>query len=343
MFSRISAGLRKNRTGAEAAGQAHSRGFRVAALRLVAQMGRVQMIPALVMPVLWGAAFARWQVETVSIWRAFVVLFSFAALGLSYNFLSAYLDFRRHVQLDGRPQPPPPGTEPDRRLLAGLFDGYDWLQQGLLHRQTFLSLGLMSGTIFVLSAVWLGFFVGWPFWFFAGVSALLSAAALWPVLRYSRRFWWLGEVAFWLGLGVVPLVGSYFSLTGSVTRAVLWIAVAAATFSWLAAQSYTFYSWHRDWRLRKRTLVVVLGPERALDSAAMFAAAGFITLILLMATGAVPVWTILVLGAFPLFLRAFARTRVWPFSRQAGIATVEHAINATILAGLLWFFALWLA
>ena len=226
-----------------------------------------------------------------------------------------------------------------KRLL--LFDGYDWLQQGLLRAETFLSLGLMAGTIYLLAAVWLGFFVGWPFWFFALISGLLCSVSLWPIVRYARRFWWLGDLAYWLGMGVIPLLGTYYALTGAITRLVLYIAFAPATFAWLACLSYSFYSWRRDWRMRRRTLVVVFGPERGLDIATILSVAGFVALILLMATGAVPVWTILVLGAFPLFLRAFARARVWPFSRQAGIATVEHAITGVILAGLLWLAPLW--
>jgi 1,4-dihydroxy-2-naphthoate octaprenyltransferase len=342
MFSHIPSELRRNRADAPPAQRSRGRAIRTDFIRMIAQMGRLQAIPALLTPVIWGAATARWQIETVSIWRALALLFSFGALALAYNFLGAYVDYMRHIRLDGQSHAPAAGQESPRPARALLFDGFDWMRQGLLRAETFLSFGLMAGTIYVLAAIWLGFFVGWPFWFFAMISGLMCSVSLWPVVRYSRRFWWVGDLAYWLGMGVIPLLGTYFVLTGVISRLVLWIAFAPATFAWLASLSYCFYSWHRDWRLRRRTLVVVFGPERALDIAAIFSVAGFISLILLMATGAVPVWTILVLGAFPLFLRAFARARVWPFSRQAGIATVEYAINAVILAGLLWLAPLWL-
>ncbi len=343
MFSRISSDLRKSRTGAPSTQGACAGTIRADFIRLMAQMARRgRVIPALLTPVMWGAATARWQVETVSIWWALALLFSFGALALTYNCLGAYVDFTRHIQLEGQPHAAAAGQGSQRQTRTLLFDGYDWMLQGLLHAKTFLSFGLMAGTVYVLAAMWLGFFVGWPFWFFAMISGLMCSVSLWPVVRYSRRFWWLGDLAYWLGMGVVPLLGTYFALTGIITRLVLWIAVAPATFAWLAYLSHCFYSWHRDWRLRRRTLVVVFGLERALDISAICSVGGFIALILLMATGAVPVGTILVLGALPLFLRAFARTRIWPFSRQAGIATVEHAINAVILAGLLWLVPLWL-
>lgn len=343
MFSRISASLRKSRARTLPTHPSRAGTYSASFIRLTAQIGRMRVIPALLTPVMWGASFARWQVESVSIWQALMLLFSFATLALAYNFLGAYVDFLRHIHVDGRLYAPTSGQSLNRQTRSLLFDGYDWMQQGMLHTETFLSFGLMAATIYVLSSIWLGFFVGWPFWFFAISSGVMCAVSLWPRIRYARKLWWLGDVAYWLGIGFLPLLGTYFALTGVLTRLVLWIAITPATFAWLASLSYCFYSWHRDWRLRRRTLVVVLGPERALDVSAMFSIGGFIALILLMATAAVPVWTILVLGALPLFLRAFARTRVWPFSRQAGIATVEHAINAAIVAGLLWLVPLWLA
>ena len=341
MFNHISSDLSRSRADAPPAQRARAGAIRISLFRVIAQMGRLRAVPALLTPVLWGAATARWQIESVSIWWALVLLFNFGALALACNFLAAYVDYRRYIRFDGQPHAPANEQrlpQPKRLLL---FDGYDWLQQGLLRAETFLSLGLMAGTIYLLAAVWLGFFVGWPFWFFALISGLLCSVSLWPIVRYARRFWWLGDLAYWLGMGVIPLLGTYYALTGAITRLVLYIAVAPATFAWLACLSYSFYSWRRDWRMRRRTLVVVFGPERGLDIATILSVAGFVALILLMATGAVPVWTILVLGAFPLFLRAFARARVWPFSRQAGIATVEHAITGVILAGLLWLAPLW--
>lgn len=331
--------------GSADAAQTHRAGIRprgVGYFRVAAQMGRLRAVPALLTPVLWGAATARWQVGTISVWWALVMVFSFGALALCCNYLGAYVDYARHMRSEGQIATAGSGRDTARISQTALFDGFDWMQQRLLRPETFLSLGLMSGTIYVLAALWMGFFIGWPIWFFALISALMCGVSLWPAVRYARRFWWVGEIAYWLGLGVIPLLGTYFALTGAITRLVLLIALAPATFAWLANQSYSFYSWHRDWRLRRRTLAVVFGPERGLDIAAIIAIGGFIALILLMATGAVPVWTILVLGAFPLFLRAFSRSRVWPFSRQAGMGTVANAINGAIVAGLLWLAPMWL-
>lgn len=342
MYSRVPSEV--HQSNAEAARTQHARmgSRRVGYFRVIAQMGRMRALPALLMPILWGVATARWQTGTVSILWAAVLVLTYGALALACNYLGAYVDFRRHVRREGQYASGENVRNSTRPSPAWPYDGFDWMQQGLLRPQTFLSLGLTSGTIFVLAALWLGIFTDWPVWFFALISGLMCSVSLWPGIRFARRIWWLGDLAYWLGLGFIPLLGTYFVLTETITRLVLLIAFAPATFVWLAYQSYGFYSWHRDWRLRRRTLAVVFGPERGLDVAAIISIAGFIALILLMASGAVPVWTILVLGAFPLFLRAFARARVWPFSRQAGIGTVENAINAVILAGLLWFMPMWL-
>ena len=342
MYSRVPSEVNQSSTDSAPTQQARIRPKGVGYLRVIAQMGRMRAIPALLTPVLWGASTARWQSETISIWWAAVLVLTYGALALACNYFGAYVDYMRHTRAEGQNSTAANLRSSMRPSPVGAFDGFDWMQQGLLRPGTFLSLGLMSVTIYALAALWLGIFVGWPVWFFALISGLTCSVPQWPVVRFARRFWWLGDLAHWLGLGVFPLLATYFVLTGTITRLVLLIAFAPATFAWLAYQSYSFYSWRRDWRLRRRTLAVVFGPERGLDIAAIIAIAGFIALIPLMATGSVPVWTILVLGAFPLFLRAFTRAREWPFSRQAGIGTVENAINAAILAGLLWLVPLWL-
>ncbi len=342
MFSQVPSNVRQSNADAALTQHARIRPEGFGYLRVIAQMGRMRAIPALLTPVLWGAAAARWQIGEISLWWAAVLVLTYSALALSCNYLGAYVDYRRQIGREGQHATGANVRHATRPSPGWPFDGFDWMQLGLLRPATFLSLGLMSGTIYALAALWLGIFTGWPVWFFALISGLMCSVSLWSAVRFARRFWWIGDLAYWLGLGVVPLLGTYFVLTGTITRLVLLLAFAPATFAWLAYQSYGFYSWHRDWRLRRRTLAVVFGPERGLDVAAIISIAGFIALILLMASGAVPVWTILVLGAFPLFLRAFARARVWPFSRQAGIGTVENAINAVILAGLLWLVPMWL-
>ena len=56
-------------------------------------------------------------------------------------------------------------------------------------------------------------FTGWPVWFFALISGLMCSVSLWPGIRFARRIWWLGDLAYWLGLGFIPLLGTYFVLT----------------------------------------------------------------------------------------------------------------------------------
>ena len=125
-------------------------------------MGRMRALPALLTPILWGVAAARWQTGTVSIWWAAVLVLTYGALALACNYLGAYVDFMRHIRREGQYASGENVRNPTRPSPAWPFDGFDWMQQGLLRPQTFLSFGLTSGTIFVLAALWLGIFTGWP-------------------------------------------------------------------------------------------------------------------------------------------------------------------------------------
>ncbi|MDE0179889.1 MAG: hypothetical protein OXL39_01000, partial [Caldilineaceae bacterium] len=176
MYRHISSGLGRSEADALPARPLRAGKVGVGLFRAIAQMGRMRAVPALLTPVLWGAATARWQIETVSIWPALALLFDFAALVLACNFLGAYVDYRRHLNFDALSHAPESEQKPPLQSRSLPFDGYDWMQQGLLRAATFLSLGLMAGTIFALASLWLGFFVGWPFCFFALLSGLMCGA-----------------------------------------------------------------------------------------------------------------------------------------------------------------------
>ena len=140
MYSRVPSEV--HQSNAEAARAQHARmgSKRVGYFRVIAQMGRMRAIPALLTPVLWGAATARWQTGTTSIWWAVVLVLTYGALALACNYLGAYVDYMRHIRREGQYPSGENVRTSSRRSPAWPYDGFDWMQQGLLRPQHFSAL-----------------------------------------------------------------------------------------------------------------------------------------------------------------------------------------------------------
>lgn len=309
-------------------------GGRLQALMAFAHLARLGVLPALLMPVLWGTALAWWQTGRFSGWRLGLLLLGHGALYLCLNLLIGYYDHRRSVQ-----QAPPQRVEPPAEPIV---DGYHLMVQRVVSPGTVRSLGLICLTIGLASIVWMGYLAGWPLFFFGGLNLLLVIAYVVPPIAYGYRWWGLGELGLLLGIGLLPPISSFYTQTLSLTWPSVWSAVPLALLALVAFSSYDFMNWRRDWKFRKMTLVVRFGLQRALDIHIVIGVAAFAGLILQVALGNLPVWTLLALAALPALLRAIAFVHQEEFTRYNRLRLIESATNAAVLAGLLSILALWI-
>ena len=141
MFNRLPSELRRSRADTAPTQQARVGTKGVGYLRVIAQMGRLRALPALLTPVLWGAAAAHWQVGTISIWWALVLLFSFGALALACNYLGAYVDYMRHVRNEGLNATPANERNPQRQSHGGLYDATTGCSRACCSRKLSLASG----------------------------------------------------------------------------------------------------------------------------------------------------------------------------------------------------------
>jgi 1,4-dihydroxy-2-naphthoate octaprenyltransferase len=153
----------------------------------------------------------------------------------------------------------------------------------------------------------------------------------------------IDDIGLLFALGILPVLSAVYAQTDTLTQTALIGSLTPAILTWLAFQSYNLYSWHRDWKLRKRTAVVVLLPQRAVDVATSLGVLAFAATILMVAWESLPVWSLLVLGALPTFLRAFARGHHQTIPRMEARQAINLSVSAAILAGLLSVVAFWLA
>jgi 1,4-dihydroxy-2-naphthoate polyprenyltransferase len=311
---------------------------------IFSRVARLPLLPALSMPILWGTALAWWQTGALNLWLLGLLLLLSAALGLIVNLLGHYLDYRRSMGPDAVLVDRSEG-EVQRYGLSDelVVDGYRCLVDGVVRPGTVRSLAYIAIIVAVFTIVWLGLLGGWPLWFFGAAELLLIGIFLLPPVRYGRRWWIADDLGLLFALGILPSLSAFYAPTGMLSQLAVLASLTPALLVWLAFESYALYSWHRDWKLRKRTMVVVLGPRRALDLSTAIGLLAFVSTILLVALNQMPVWSLLVLGALPTFLRAFARGHHQTIMRSETLQAINLSATAAVLAGLLSIGALWIA
>ncbi len=308
---------------------------------LVARLGRLPATLALLMPVAWAAALGWWAQGRFDIWVAGLAFLGQLSLALSFHFIGYYLDHRRWLSLGG----PAMDTTP-LPVISGSFpvwDGFYLLRSGYCRPRTVLDLAAIGLSVFALAQIWLTLLAGWPMGFFAFLSLVCLAFYLLPPIRYGPRWWVVDDLAVLVGLGLLPGWAAFYGQTATLNTVALIGMVTPGILGWLSLLSYGFLSWRRDWRLRKRTLVVVLGTRRARDVAALLGTFAYLVLVLAVAFQRLPLGSLLVLGTLPSFLRAFTGQADEPISPEQARELVRRTAAAAIQAGLLSILVLWLS
>jgi len=191
-----------------------------------------------------------------------------------------------------------------------------------------------------LAQVGLYFLVGWPVLFFYAVTLFFLYTYSTPPIRYSYRGWGIGEIGGWLGYGVFPLVGSYFIVSASISWLPVWVSIPFGLLAVLNLFTHNLLHYRRDWLMRKRTLVVSLGPLRTFDVSAILTILIYAAFLAIASLAHLPLSILVTLAALPLALGGFSRLR----HEQPPLENVFRlhltTLQVTIWTGLLFCVAL---
>ncbi len=296
-------------------------------------LARLDLLPAMITPVLWAAALAWWHAG-----QADKVLLGFSILANGAAFVCLYLltshqDFKRSLES--------PGAAPG--LFSNLVsDGLSVLRQRIVRPGTVRSMGYIAFTLSAMATVWLGYLVGWPMLFFGWLELLFIYTYAMPPVSLGYRGWGLGEVVLLISVGLLPALSTYYAQTQALDPFTVGSMLPVAALAFLAAFAPSYATWQRDWKLRKNTLVVVLGPERALLLGVILAILAFAALILMVAIGNLPTWSLFALLGLPPLLRAFSKSFQEPFNRVACVLLDEAAVHGTLVTSALLILSLWI-
>src|SRR5690606_34984921 len=176
------------------------------------------------------------------------------------------------------------------------------LQRGLATRPELLGSMLAFGTVSAAIGLYLAL-AGRPGVILFGLAGL---AVGWvytgPPFQLANRG--LGEVAVALAFGVGIVCGTAYVQAGTVPLMALAASIPTSILVALILFINGFQDAASDAEVTKRTAVVRLGLERASRIYPVIAGAAALTLVVLVATGALPRFGLLWMAGVPLFVRA---------------------------------------
>ncbi|MCC6168379.1 MAG: prenyltransferase [Caldilineaceae bacterium] len=285
---------------------------------------RAETAPALVMPVLVGTALAWWETDVFNLAALVMALVGLLMSGWGYAALRDHADYCFALQ---------PGA---RLLSEPLVSGCGLMQRAILKPATVRDLGRILLAIGALCSLWLALMAGWPALFFTGLSFLILWTTVLLPLRYGLRGWGLGEAGIFLGLGLLPLLGSYYVQEQTLSPLPLIIGVPFALLTTLFFFNYNAVHFRRDWLIHKRTLTVNLGLARSLDISALTTVLAHIGILLGVVLTDLPLGGLVTLAALPLGLGVFAQLERTSLSVETCLQVYRTSVHAVALAGSLF-------
>ena len=251
---------------------------------------RPQFFPAVILPVTMGTSYALYKGAGFDAWAFFLALIAAILCHAGMNALNDYFDSLSKAD------------EMNLTPLTPFTGGSRMIQRGLMSQGETLLVSLVllfMGSAIGLYIVWLkGIFI-----LIIGVVGLLTGAlySAPPVFLAGRG---LGEATVFLNFGLLTVSGAYFLQAGNITidAAIVSLPIGFLIAAILYVNEFPDYS--SDKASGKKNLVVRLAPKRARYGMFIIGAMTYLSVIVPVITGYLPLRFLAGVISIPFFLKA---------------------------------------
>jgi 1,4-dihydroxy-2-naphthoate octaprenyltransferase len=241
---------------------------------------RVKFLLASVIAVSLGLAVSYWQTQRLDVIHSAITMAGVLALHASVDLLNDFWDYKRGID-----------TTTKRTKFSG---GTGVLPEGLLAPShvyraglVFLILGSLAGIYFIVLYGWV-------------IAAILGFAVL-SIYFYSTKIVDSGLGEIFVGIkGTMIVLGTIFIQTQSIEPANIVAGVIAGTLSSFVLYITSFPDYDADKQKGRRTLVIVLGKNKASALFWVFPAVVYGLIICGVASGILPVFCLVAFATIPL-------------------------------------------
>ncbi len=292
-------------------------------MKLFFKAVRAPFFTGTVVPVVIGA------VDAARVGRFDLILFVLCLIGAlsfhgSANVLNDYYDYRG-------------GTDNINRYHNIFSGGSRMIQDGLMTPGQTFALGAGLLALGVAVGLYLVYRAGIVVLFFGLMGTIL-------VLIYSVPRWGLayighglGELAVALGFGPLMVLGTYYVLTGTLSRSAWFLSIVPALLIALILFVNGYPDFDADLATRKRTGVVTLGRSAARYAYALILIATYLSVVVGVVIGIIPALSLLSLLTIPISVVAVKKLfEVYDDPRGVvavcGMTVVIHLVTGLLLA-----------
>jgi 1,4-dihydroxy-2-naphthoate octaprenyltransferase len=262
-----------------------------------------------------------WQAEVFDLLAFVLALLGVLALQIAANLFNEYFD---HIK----------GVEAGKSHGLGLIlkSGALTPRQILLAAVFSLAIGCAIGVYFVAQAGWVILAIG---------IAAVIVVVLYTATPYALAYIGLGEVAVFIFMGPLIVIGTYYVMAQAVTSATLWGALPIGFLVAAILHANNLRDLEADRLGGKQTLAVRFGRRTAQLEYAVWVLGAYTIAVILMALGQIP-WTALL--AFVTLPEALRLTRLAMTSEDVPIlhGVLVHTARLHALFGLSYVVG-WLA
>ena len=251
---------------------------------------RPQFFPAVMLPVTIGTAYALYKGAAFDVTAFFLAIIAGVLCHGGMNALNDYFDSLSKAD------------EMNLTPLTPFTGGSRMIQKGLMNRGETLLLSLIllfAGSAIGLYLVWLkGTFI-----LMLGVSGLLTGAlySAPPVFLAGRG---LGEATVFLNFGLLTVSGAYFLQAGNITTDAAIVSLPIGFLIAAILYANEFPDYESDKASGKRNLVVRLAPKKASYGLLIIGAMAYLSVIIPVVTGYLPLRFLAGIVSLPFFLKA---------------------------------------
>jgi 1,4-dihydroxy-2-naphthoate octaprenyltransferase len=252
-------------------------------LKVWLRVVRIKFLLASIISVCLGLTINGWQNKTIDIGFAILTFVGVAALHASVDLLNDYWDYKRQID-----------TETKRTKFSG---GTGVLPEGLLKPNQVYKAGIAMLII--------GSAVGAFFVFERGITiAVILGFAIVSIYFYSTRIVdsGLGEV-FVAIKGSMIVLGTYFVQSSHITLEPIIAGIVAGVLSSTVLFVNSFPDFDVDKKHGRKTLVIVLGKEKAVSAIWIFPVIIYGVIITSVILGIFPIISLITLVTMPLAIK----------------------------------------
>jgi 1,4-dihydroxy-2-naphthoate octaprenyltransferase len=289
--------------------------------RTVIRVLRAPFFTAVIVPVLLGATIA-WREGAFHVGYFLLTLIGAICVNAGMNLSNDYFD---HLS----------GNDERNRELTPFSGGSRVIQEGIVSPGRVLAYSVVFYVLSVGVGLYLVFTRGWVVLALGLAGVFLALFHNAPPVRIYHLWPGAGELAAGLGCGPLTVMGAYYVQTQRLSYEVFWASIPVALLITAVLYINEFPDYRADKAVGKKTLVVVLGRERAVWGYIALMVATYAVILVGVVLGVLPYPVLIALITLPLAYRGIRGALRFHSDTPKLIPTNAVTIQLHLMNGLL--------